>query len=475
MVSSKYSEILDSVSRKHSLDISEVQKIADKVFSIINEALEKDKIVKIKGLGTFKIIEVHDRESINVNTGERMVIGGHSKISFTPDSTMRDRVNRPFAQFDTVQIENSVNMNMIDQVSEEETQRILESITLDPFAGLTDEQSAVKRNDYAEVDIPAPSIYDGEEETDVSEPQTLYEPRPVLDFVDDEIDDTDEDNSVEEIDKEDTTKNEESSEEGSSIIDTETTVEEDTSMENDLTIEGGENTKEEVEPKIEENSNAAEGTIIDEIPVLHGEQFDSTDEEEVEQDEEEDDVETSNSHCKLYWILATIILVLIALLVGFKAGEYYAENMKPQTQKSKMDAKVKDADKIQVDSVSKDTIKQKMMATESEIKAKERVNTKTKDEVQEITTPKVVEKPQANMPDYDSMDARVRTGAYAIVGLDRTVTVKANETLKRVSDRTLGPGMECYIEVYNGIKEVKEGQNIKIPKLVLKKKLVKKS
>ena len=94
---------------RHELTKKEASAFVNAMFDVIQQALERDKIVKVKGFGTFKIIDVDARESVNVNTGERVLIEGHNKITFTPDALMRELVNKPFSQFETVVLKDGVD------------------------------------------------------------------------------------------------------------------------------------------------------------------------------------------------------------------------------------------------------------------------------------------------------------------------------------------------------------------------------
>ena len=95
-------------------------------FDVISRYLIQEKIVKVKGLGTFKLIDVLDRESIDVNTGERIVIGGHVKVTFTPDTTLRDQVNKPFIDFETVIINEGTDLAAMEDLGEAEKENVQE-------------------------------------------------------------------------------------------------------------------------------------------------------------------------------------------------------------------------------------------------------------------------------------------------------------------------------------------------------------
>ena len=95
-------DLTDLLAAKHSMTKKDAEAFVKEFFLLIEQALENEKTVKIKGLGTFKLVDVDSRESVNVNTGERFQIKGHTKVSFTPDTTLRDTINKPFAHFETV-------------------------------------------------------------------------------------------------------------------------------------------------------------------------------------------------------------------------------------------------------------------------------------------------------------------------------------------------------------------------------------
>ncbi|PDP60037.1 HU family DNA-binding protein [Prevotella intermedia] len=112
--------IADAVAKKHKITVKEAEKFVSAIFDVVNEGLKTDKLVKVKGLGTFKVQAVKPRESVNVNTGERVLIEGHEKVSFTPDATMKELVNKPFAQFETVVLNEGVDFADIESKSDDE-------------------------------------------------------------------------------------------------------------------------------------------------------------------------------------------------------------------------------------------------------------------------------------------------------------------------------------------------------------------
>lgn len=109
-------ELTDGLARRKGITKKDADAFVRVVFEVIEQYLESDKIVKIKGLGSFKLVSVDSRESVNVNTGERIRIKGHTKISFTPDAVLRDQVNKPFAEFETVILSDGINLDEMEQV-----------------------------------------------------------------------------------------------------------------------------------------------------------------------------------------------------------------------------------------------------------------------------------------------------------------------------------------------------------------------
>ena len=111
------------IAKQRKLSTKDVEKFISAMFLVVDKGLDADRLVKIKGLGTFKVTSVKPRESINVNTGARVVIEGHDKVSFTPDTSMRDLINKPFAQFETVVLKDDVDFSDIEHDNSDEEKR----------------------------------------------------------------------------------------------------------------------------------------------------------------------------------------------------------------------------------------------------------------------------------------------------------------------------------------------------------------
>ena len=379
-------DLCSVLTSKNGLDDKESHRFIKAIFDVIQEGLDEDKIVKVKGLGTFKIIEVDDRESINVNTGERVLIEGHSKLTFTPDSVMKEIVNKPFSQFETVILNEGV--------------------------------------DFPEPVVEEPAVEDIIADEPAEGKEIIVEPQI--------------DNNV-----------------------AEQSVEEEPVAEKTVAEE----------PVAEEP--VAEEPVAEE-PVAEDSVVEFTDDNDNVQSGEENSVEesvfeTSNNNSILRWILsgvAVLLLILGAAYGGYLYGRY---ELSEEIAYKQMKADLKTAEittkKAQV-AIKKDSVAQEVDATKigamSIDNEDESVNDEAKTEATKTSSDK-----------YEAMDIRVRTGAYRIIGEDRTVKAKAGQTVEDIATKLLGPGMSCYVEVYNGLDgkaTLKEGQTIKIPKLELKKR-----
>lgn len=147
-------DLIDLLAEKHGMSKKNADSFVKEFFQLIEEALEKDKYVKIKGLGAFKLIDVESRESVNVNTGERFEIQGHTKVSFTPEPALKDIINKPFAHFETVVLNEGTVLEdtPVDSDSEEDedTEQKVEDAVPEVVAG-----SAVETPEIAEkIDSP---------------------------------------------------------------------------------------------------------------------------------------------------------------------------------------------------------------------------------------------------------------------------------------------------------------------------------
>ena len=532
------------LSERHGLTKKDASGFVGALFDVVRQALERDRIVKIKGFGTFKIIDVDARESVNVNTGERVLIEGHNKITFTPDALMKELVNKPFSQFETVVLNEGVDFEdtlktveslsdeipleeaaseetlsenvptenvpaedvPVEEIPAEEVPATTESaddVTIDPaamplvdFSSETDED--VEENSMNEIldeDIPEWVIEPYVPEEKTSEPELESEPEP--ESISEELEP--------ELEPEPEPESEPVSEEPEPEPESEPepVAEEPEELETPIIPEAADAPAEFVEETIEEPVEEPVKESIEEPVKAFVEEPVEEPQEEVEDNltEEPEDSEISEDYYYdrpsngKKWLIG-IIAGLLGLVGGYFIGNFLPlSNVLPEyrlvferVNTEKPSADIQKSEKVEpvatvesaepVSDVPSNLPAEKAKAEPSEEKVpaaeKKPVVTPAPQSSVKVTEKKA-ETPVANKtPDqYEAMDARVRLGAYRIVGTNSIEKVREGDNLAKIARRTLGPDMECYIEVYNGLNassQLKTGQAIKIPKLEWKKK-----
>lgn len=470
--------LADKLAEKSGLSQIEAELFIRKMFDVCHQGLAADKIVKMRWLGTFKVTSVKERESVDVNTGERIVIEGRDKISFTPDNILKEIVNKPFAQFETVIVNDGVDFESIDKKYE------------DSLEDEEQEESLEKPKPIIEVieptETPLPDVVS--EETTQAEAVSSSEPTTsgVIDFLD-VPENPSEDSSVVVV-------GEDSTIEPQTTVSQEVPTEEiSSSVSDDIQADSR-----------EENSNA-------EIEAETDAEIGADAKNETETDAEfeaDDEVEIRRRHFiipKYVVIIASFTLLLLIGGLGWFAFNYgqmaaQRDHLELQLAQYKTDknvvakpANVKSQEQLLQEKARQDSLR--MAKANDAIKAAERAdslksaavdkeisvkNLKADEKSAELKKKSATDKKQDKAAEhakvvsdkYDS-DPRVRTGAYRIVGVDQVVTVGEHQTMATLSKRYLGPGMECYIEALNGTSTIKSGQKVKIPKLELKKKKAK--
>ena len=437
-------DLAEVLVQKHQLDTHSAEVFMNVVVETIHEGLKNDRIVKVKGFGTFKLTAVRERESINVNTGERVVISSHDKVSFTPDAVLRDLVNKPFAQFDTVVLADGVDFEDMPEIETEDGDAISDEMAEIPAPAPVQEEAKVVPVQVEPKPAPepviAPVVVPVEEVVEeTAEPEVVSEPEPVV-----------EEPVIEEP------------------IAEEPVIEEPVAEQPQP-----EEPEEPVVPEIPEVPETPETQAIPEIPDAP--ESPSPEEEQPEeeaQEEQEDSIsefyDDENNECKKVFLMYAIIVNVIVAALFFVFGYYARSTNMLGIEK---DTAVGTATPVVE---QPETTTPKATETATPAKAEETTTAvEKKEEKKTVAEPKKEEKTEAKAEatsKYDS-DPRVRTGAYRIVGVANTVTVKSGQTIKSISKTYLGAGMECYVEAFNGgITELREGQTIKIPKLELKKK-----
>lgn len=470
--------LADKLAEKSGLSQIEAELFIRKMFDVCHQGLAADKIVKMRWLGTFKVTSVKDRESVDVNTGERIVIEGRDKISFTPDNILKEIVNKPFAQFETVIVNDGVDFESIDKKYE------------DSLEDEEQEESLEKPKPIIEVVEPAetslPDVVS--EETTRAEAVSTSEPTTsgVIDFLD-IPENPSEDSSVVVV-------GEDSTIEPQTPVSQEVPTEEiPSSVSDDIQADSGEDNS---DAEIEAETDAEIGADAE---------IEAETDAEIEADNE---IEIRRRHFiipKYVVIIASFTLLLLIGGLGWFAFNYgqmaaQRDHLELQLAQYKTDknvvakpANVKSQEQLLQEKARQDSLR--MAKANDAIKAAERAdslksaavdkemsvkNLKADDKSAELKKKSATDKKQDKAAEhakvvsdkYDS-DPRVRTGAYRIVGVDQVVTVGEHQTMATLSKRYLGPGMECYIEALNGTSTIKSGQKVKIPKLELKKKKAK--
>lgn len=462
---------------KSGLSQVEAELFIRKMFDVCNQGLDADKQVKIKWLGTFKVQATKDRESINVNTGERFTIEGRDKLTFTPDNILKEIVNKPFAQFETVVVNDGVDFDEIDEKFGEEQTEDAPAQVID----FLDEEKTATPNPEVVV-IGSEKEKEKEAEDELAK-QIAIEQAKLERLKQAQLE-------QERIQKE---KQEQERLEQERLE--QERLEQEKLEQKRLEQEKLEQERLEQErleqEKLElaQQQQALKAVVEPAVPASD------------ESEEEEEEEESSNSHHIVIprYLVVAVCLIVVALIGGmgwfaFNYGQMTAQrdhlamqlNQYHQTPAKKVPAKpaaaplsqeqklrqkamedsirmAKTAEAVKLAEKSDEESANAEKAKQAEAKAKAEAKEKAKDKAEEKATSKIASS------QYDK-DARVRTGAYRIIGVAQTVTVGAGQTLEQISTRYLGSGMECYVEALNGTSTVKAGQKIKIPKLELKKK-----
>ena len=534
------SDLAQRLAEKSGISLQDAELFIRKMFDVANEGLQSDKLVKMKWLGTFKVMAVKDRESVDVNTGERIIIEGRDKISFTPDNILKEIVNKPFAQFETVVVNDGVDFDEIDRKFEnaEEDGSVSDSTlecvpdsdnsSLESFveqdslvtsgvidfldeendAPVSDEMIVIGEKRLSQENVAEPEETNPEEKKPEESEPAATEPAVFKPAVSEPVE----------------------SESATSELETkESEVPAQNEVESVVSDEENESTLTEETP-IAEKVPSDEENSITEIPIVEEAPF----EEKASSDEV-----TDKRHIVLpRSLVVAASVVFLAMIGGFgwfafnygkmaaqrdhlamqldnyqqtptekkvpaksaptqeeilrkkaiedsvrmaqaseavKKVENAEQNMNATVDKQSIDAKSPEAkknleakklaDAKNLADAKRQVDAKKLAETKKQQEAKKLAEAKKKEEAR-----KQAEKHAAQASSKYDQDARVRTGAYRIIGVSEVVTAREGQTIKSLSQKYLGPGMECYVEALNGTSLLKPGQKVKIPKLELKKK-----
>lgn len=505
------SDLAQRLAEKSGISLQDAELFIRKMFDVANEGLQSDKLVKMKWLGTFKVMAVKDRESVDVNTGERIIIEGRDKISFTPDNILKEIVNKPFAQFETVVVNDGVDFDEIDRKFEnaEEDGPVSDS-TLESVPD--SENSSVES--FVEQDSPATSgvidFLDEENDAPVSDEMIVIgEKRLSQENVAEPEEKNPEEKKPEESEPAATepavfkpaVSEPVESESATSELETkESEVPAQNEVESVVSDEENESTLTEETP-IAEKVPSDEENSITEIPIVEEAPF----EEKASSDEETPSSyeETDKRHVVLPRSLVVAASVVFLAMIGgfgwfaFNYGKMAAQRdhlalqldnfQQTQTEKKVPAKSALTQEEILRKKAIEDSVRM-AQASEAVKKAenaeqnmdaavdKQSIDVKSAEAKKHAEAKKTeearkqAEKHAAQASSKYDQDARVRTGAYRIIGVSEVVTAREGQTIKSLSQKYLGPGMECYVEALNGNSLLKPGQKVKIPKLELKKK-----
>ena len=437
--------IAEAIAGKHGLSQKDAEQFVATFFDLINEALHEEKMVKVKGLGTFKVIDVRERESINVNTGERVVIESHGKISFTPDPIMRDLVNKPFAQFETVMLNDDVDIEELNAVSVDE----------EPLA-IVDEQSQEVEEEPS-VAAAGPEVVDEQPlmNEDQSQEETVPQPQEVEEPLLEVVGQTVEEEPEQVVE-----------EEPEQVVE-----EEPEQVEEELPVEAEEQPQQAMET--EAALMPVEASPVDDEPQPEEESSPVEEEPLAAQDEDDEEEEKPSSfferHETLLLTLSHLFVAAIALAIGYIIGMQHFDMDRPIAQETVVDSTAR-VSKTVVKPAAKDSVKDTLKEKAQQVK--EDKHLLKEEDVVHVPAAATHDQPATanDSKQLATANAMVKTGAYRIVGTAKTITVKKGDTMERLSRLYLGEGMSCYIQLHNGVAEVNEGMRLKIPKLELKKR-----
>lgn len=492
----KVNDFARELSEKYGLSLGDASDFVSAMFDVVKEELDgTDSSVKIKGFGTFKVSAVGARASVDVNTGERIIIDGRNKISFTPEVLLRDRVNRPFVQFETVVLNDGVDFSEIDEESEEELDSVIEAesqeVQLSPTASTsqstdqpTDQPAPAEQPQEVQLSSTAPTDQPTSQSSDQPAPaeqpqgvqlsptaptsQLTDQPAPAEQPQDVQLSSTAPTSQPTSQPTDQSANQQSPSETASKVVNTE---------------EHRDMARRLMTPKpetVEEDSEESDDKTTATVP-------------------EADDEGIVIGGCRqrspriMYVLTIASFLILVSLGIGMYflyqrieeknhvidrlesrlyAQQATAEAVEPQSAVAVQDtiaskdslhaAELRAAEKHAAEQLAAEKAKQHKKDSIAAAKSTQASKTSVGKSASTAATP------TATTPSDYNYDTRVRTGAYIIVGVAKTVTVQPGQTLASISKAYLGEGMECYVEVLNNRHSVKAGEKLKIPQLKLK-------
>ena len=450
MAKSAIQLITSALAKQHNLSADDAAAFVDAFFDIISSELKNGNQVKIKGLGTFKVQAVKPRESVNVNTGERVLIEGHDKISFTPDTVMKELVNKPFSQFETVVINDGVDTEELERIpAEDSSDEVKSELVDDATTKNTSEEKLLVEEERTEVE-------DTKDETNnissvkgdavIEAEDSLNKKNLPIDVIEEPT--TEENEAI--FDSEEKHSNLEGKKEEKQEVAKEVDSKVDSIVESKVDAI--------VEPKVEEETIEVEVKSVQSVPNTSEEREESSNENNIDKKElpnsseptnisedEDTDVESSeNGILKKVALVAFIVIICLGIFLWARMSS--TNSMKKTKEVAEQVNTSEDHSSLGTQTVSADTT-----SVTKVHKTPEKKETAKVDSFMALNS-----------------DPRIRYGAYNIIGIDRIVVLKKGETMEKYSRKTLGADMVGYFQVLNGRKTMQTGDTMKVPKVELR-------
>lgn len=450
MAKSAIQLITSALAKQHNLSADDAAAFVDAFFDIISSELKNGNQVKIKGLGTFKVQAVKPRESVNVNTGERVLIEGHDKISFTPDTVMKELVNKPFSQFETVVINDGVDTEELERIPAEDSfDEVKSELNDDATTKNTSEEKLLVEEERTEVEDTKDetnnisSVKGGAE---IEAEDNLNEKNLPIDVIEEPT--TEENEAI--FDSEEKPSNLEGKKEEKQEVAKEVDSKVDSIVESKVDAI--------VKPKVEEETIEVEVKSVQSVPNTSEEREESSNENNIDKKElpnsseptnisedEDTDVESSeNGILKKVALVAFIVIICLGIFLWARMSS--TNSMKKTKEVAEQVNTSEDHSSLGTQTVSTDTT-----SVTKVHKTPEKKETAKVDSFMALNS-----------------DPRIRYGAYNIIGIDRIVVLKKGETMEKYSRKTLGADMVGYFQVLNGRKTMQTGDTMKVPKVELR-------
>ena len=473
----KVNDFARELSEKYGLSLSDASDFIGAMFDVVNEELDDtDSSVKIKGFGTFKVSAVSARASVDVNTGERIIIDGRNKISFTPEVLLRDRVNRPFVQFETVVLNDGVDFSEIDDEMNELSDSVIETETqgvqLSPTAP-TDQLTDQSTNQSTPTEQPQGAQLSPTAPTDQLTDQSANQPTPTEQSQGVQLSPT-----APTDQPTDQSANQPTQAEQSQGVQLSPTAPTDQPTDQPSTSEPASKVV-----NTEEHRDMARRLMAPKSEPIDDDNNKADEEKSANDIDESDDEGIVIGGCKqrsprmmyVLTIASFVILVSIGIGMYFLYQRIEEKNHVIDRLETRLYAQQDTVVAVEPQCVVSDTIASNDALKAADAHTAENIKKEKKDSVRASnskaatgSTAVMSAAPTATTPSDYNYDVRVRTGAYIIVGVAKVVTVQPGQSLASISKAYLGEGMECYVEVLNNCHTVKAGDKLKIPEVKLK-------